>query len=99
MEVKSIDVNSAKAEVKKCPKAVRDYVAALERRCESKQKLVDDAISELRKAQRLVKESDSLPCVSDQRELLIDMVKYVVDFEDFVNGTPESIVDEFISSR
>jgi hypothetical protein len=64
MEVKSIDVNSAKAEVKKCPKVVRDYVAALERRLDHKQKLVDDAISELRKARRQVKESDSLPCVS-----------------------------------
>lgn len=67
MEAKSIDVNSTKDEVKKCPKAVRDYVTALERRCESKQKLVDDAISELRKARRQVKEPDSLPCVSESK--------------------------------
>ena len=30
LEVKSIDTNQAKAELKKCPKIVRDYVRSLE---------------------------------------------------------------------
>lgn len=45
--------------------------------------------------------AENLPIsdVSDQRELLIDLIKYVVDFDSQINGSPESIVDEYISSR
>lgn len=40
-----------------------------------------------------------LASVSDRRELLINFVKYVVDFDSHINGSPESIVDEYINSR
>ena len=46
--VKSIDVNQAKAELKKCPKAVRDYVKSLESVYEMNRANLNLAIAKIR---------------------------------------------------
>jgi len=46
--VKSIDTNQAKAELKKCPKIVRDYVRSLEGVYETNRDTLNKAITKLR---------------------------------------------------
>jgi hypothetical protein len=48
IEVKSIDTNQAKAELKKCPKIVQDYVRSLEGVYEMNKATLNKAISKLR---------------------------------------------------
>ena len=48
MKVKTIDTNAAKKALKKCPKEVRDYVAALERVYEMNKRTLHMAIAKLR---------------------------------------------------
>jgi len=48
IEVKSIDINQAKAELKKCPKIVRDYVRSLEDIYKMNRATLDRAIKQLR---------------------------------------------------
>lgn len=50
MKANNVNVNKAKEAVKKCPKEVRDYVKALERRVESKQRLLDITILKLKQS-------------------------------------------------
>lgn len=49
--VKTIDTNQAKAELKKCPKIVQDYVKALEGVYEMNQATLKLAIKKLRNEQ------------------------------------------------
>ena len=48
IEVKSIDTNQVKAELKKCPKIVQDYVRSLEGVYEMNKATLDKAIKQLR---------------------------------------------------
>jgi hypothetical protein len=48
IEVKSIDTNQAKAELKKCPKIVQDYVRSLEGIYEMNKATLNKAIKQLR---------------------------------------------------
>jgi hypothetical protein len=48
IEVKSIDTNQAKAELKKCPKIVQDYVRSLESVYEMNKATLNKAIAKLR---------------------------------------------------
>ena len=48
IEVKSIDTNQAKAELKKCPKIVQDYVKSLESLYEMNRSTLNKAIAKLR---------------------------------------------------
>ena len=48
IEVKSIDTNQAKDELKKCPKIVRDYVRSLEGVYEMNIATLNKAIAKLR---------------------------------------------------
>ena len=51
IEVKSIDINQAKDELKKCPKIVRDYVKSLECIYEQNKCSLNKAIFKLRSKQ------------------------------------------------
>ncbi len=48
IEVKSIDTNQAKAELKKCPKIVQDYVRSLEGVYEMNKATLNKAMAKLR---------------------------------------------------
>lgn len=48
IQVKSIDTNQVKAELKKCPKIVQDYVRSLESVYEMNRATLNKAISKLR---------------------------------------------------
>jgi Na+/phosphate symporter len=48
IQVKSIDVSQAKAELKKCPKIVQDYVRSLESVYEMNRATLNKAIAKLR---------------------------------------------------
>lgn len=48
IEVKSIDTHQAKAELKKCPKIVQDYVRSLESVYEMNRASLNKAIGKLR---------------------------------------------------
>jgi len=48
LEVKSIDTNQAKAELKKCPKIVQDYVRSLEGVYEMNRATLNKAIAKLK---------------------------------------------------
>jgi len=52
LEVKSIDTNQAKAELKKCPKIVRDYVRSLEGVYEMNRATLNKAIAKLKQNKR-----------------------------------------------
>jgi hypothetical protein len=56
IEVKSIDVNQVKEELKKCPKIVRDYVRSMESVLDLNRDNLNKAIKKLRE---LKQESDS----------------------------------------
>jgi hypothetical protein len=48
-------------------------------------------------ANEMLVKNYSIPDVVGKSEQLVAFAKYVIDFSDNVNGTPESIVDEFLS--
>ena len=48
IQVKNIDANQAKAELKKCPKIVQDYVRSLESVYEMNRATLNKAITKLR---------------------------------------------------
>ena len=48
IEVRSVNVNQAKAELKKCPKIVQDYVRSLEGIYELNKQTLGKAMSKLR---------------------------------------------------
>ena len=48
MEVKSIDTNQVKKDLKNCPKSVRDYVKSLEGVYEMNRSTLNKAISKLK---------------------------------------------------
>jgi len=64
IEVKSIDTNQAKAELKKCPKIVQDYVKSLESVYEMNRATLTNAINKLKLlgTPAVVGQSEQLVC-------------------------------------